>query len=191
MSSAIDALAVQKLNFFQELSEAEARLAAQNMEPLHIKAGETLFRQGDQGAWVYLLIKGEIELRVRVPGKGHQEGEDRTLCPLYPPAMMGEMSLLLDEPRTATAIATTDCEVWQISRAQFRQATESCDKWANHFLIAMSKILAARLSETNRKLVSLIAADQAGQPASQSASAMTRVDELEQLRERLFTQWSF
>ncbi|MDF2441356.1 MAG: family transcriptional regulator, cyclic receptor protein [Abditibacteriota bacterium] len=187
MSSAIDAMAVQKLNFFQELNEAEARLAAQNMEPLHIKAGEVLFRQGDQGAWVYLLVKGEIELRVRVPGQGKQNGEDRTLCFLYPPAMMGEMSLLLDEPRTATAVAKTDCEVWQISRAQFRHATESCDRWANQFLFVMSKILASRLSETNRKLVSLIAADQ----TAQAASNTTRVDELEQLRERLFTQWSF
>lgn len=187
MSEAIDALAVQQLNFFKELSEAEARMAAQNMEPLQIKAGEILFRQGDQGAWVYVLVKGEIELRVRVPVKGGQEGDSRTLCSLYAPAMMGEMSLLLDEPRTATAIAKTDCEVWQISRAQFRQATESCDRWANHFLIAMSKILAGRLSETNRKLVSLIAADQ----TIQAESSTTRVDELENLRERLFTQWSY
>ena len=187
MSEAITALAVQKLNFFQTLSEAEARLAAENMEPLHIKAGEILFRQGDFGAWVYLLVEGEIELRVRVPGVGDDEGEDRSLCMICRPAILGEMSLLLDEPRTATAIATADCEVWQISRDQFRDATESCDKWANQFLSVISKILAARLAETNRKLVNLIAENKAAEPQPTAA----RVDELEQLRDRLFTQWSF
>lgn len=184
MSSAIDASAVQKVNFFRELSYAEALLAARQMEPLHITAGETLFRQGDLGAWVYLLVKGEIDLFVRVPRTGN-ENHNRSLCVLYPPAVLGEMSLLLDEPRTATAIAKTDCEVWQISREQFREATESCHKWANHFLIAMSKILASRLSDTNRKLVSLIAEAEEAEPAT------ARVDELEQLRDRLFTQWSF
>jgi CRP-like cAMP-binding protein len=186
--SGVEAAAVQAFHYFQELNEAEARLAAEKFEPLYIKAGETLFRQGDLGAWIYLIVKGEVEISVLVPGNGREEGTPRTLTTLYPPAILGEMSLLLNEPRAATATARTDSEVWQISREQFRQATEGGDRWANRFLLVMSKILAARLSEMNRQLVGLIAEKK---EEAVPEVCNVKVDELEELRDRLFTQWSF
>jgi CRP-like cAMP-binding protein len=185
MSQSIATTSVQQFHYFQELNEAEARLAAQKLEPLQIKAGEVLFHQGDVGSWLYLLVRGEMEIRVHVPGKGREAGAERSLCTMYPPAILGEMSLLLDEPRTATAVARTDCEVWQISREDFRQATESGDKWANRFLLVMSKILAGRLSEMNRQLVGILST------APQPNADDVKLDELEELRERLFAQWSY
>jgi CRP-like cAMP-binding protein len=187
MSQAIDAASVQALHYFRELSEAEARLAADKFEPLQIAAGEIIFRQGDIGSWLYLLVKGEVEITVHVPGTGREPGEERALTAMYAPAILGEMSLLLDEPRTATATARTECEVWQISREQFRQATESGDQWANRFLLVLSKILAARVSEMNRQLVGLIADKKENKPELPHV----KIDELQELRDRLFTQWSF
>ena len=73
-----------------------------------------------------------------------------------------------------------------MSRANFREAINRGDRWANKFLVVMSQVLARRLAAMNQELVALIVTSR-----KDAKGQAIQVHELEQLRNRLFTQWSF
>jgi len=181
MSSDANVQAVREVNYFEDLHVPEAGLETAGLEMVQLTGGQVLFRQGDAGDSMYILISGQIDINVDVPG-----GEERTLSTMEPTSILGEMSLLLDEPRTATAVARTDVRLWKVPRDSFQEATQRGDQWANRFLVVLAQVLARRLAAMNRELVKLIM-----ESRKATTDQAVQVHELEQLRNRLFTQWSF
>jgi CRP-like cAMP-binding protein len=172
----INPTSVRRFYCFWELNSAEALQAAGHIEPVQLQAREVLFRQGDPGDHLYLVVSGTVELRASAHG-----GTDRVLATLHPSAIFGEICLLLDEPRTATAVALTEARLWGISRARFEQALAAGEQWAKALLLATSRVLARRLSMVDQQLMSLAAKPGPGDaPAGRT--------ELEQLRSQL-SQW--
>jgi CRP-like cAMP-binding protein len=153
------AQALRELVYFSGLTSRELEIAARALSPVEVAQGEVVFTQGEEGGWLYLLSRGAVEVSMETGVNGVDEDGNnsarRVLARLGPPALLGEMSVLLDEPRSAWAHATEPCLLWQVSREEVRQALEANQKWAQRLLLAMSKILAARLAEMNRKLAIL------------------------------------
>lgn len=176
------AVRVREFRCFESLSDGEATAVAPHLELMQLAAGQELFHQGDPGDSVYLLLAGQVEIRIAVPGQ-----DDRVLSVLESGAIFGEVSLLLNQPRTATAVAVTDIEVWRVAREFFQTALERHEAWAVKFLLAVSRALAQRLGTADEELVGIITDMHHDRDKPQAAKA----HELEQLRNRLFTQWSF
>ena len=78
---------------------AEVQLVAR---PFQVEAGTMLFRQGEPSDGLYLIKRGEVAISRRVPGD-----ELVTLAVRGPGSVVGEMSLLDHNPRSAHAIAAT------------------------------------------------------------------------------------
>lgn len=77
-------------------------------------AGKVIFEEGDLGLAMYVIEKGEVEIRK------HFGKEDRSLVVLGKGDFFGEMCMLEDEvPRSATALALTDVETVTIDRSAF------------------------------------------------------------------------
>jgi CRP-like cAMP-binding protein len=78
------------------------------MRKLTFKAGDRIFSQGDRSDGAYLVLAGSVEIAA------DQEGQSFTLAEIGPGSMFGEMGLLDDAPRSATAVAVTDtsCAVY-------------------------------------------------------------------------------
>jgi hypothetical protein len=74
-----------------------------------VAAGQILFREGEKGAEMYILESGNVEIL-----RG-----DTVLATLEPGDFFGEMAILEDQPRFATARAKTDLRVLKIERAAF------------------------------------------------------------------------
>jgi len=146
-----------------------------------VPAGEALFRQGDAGECLYLLSAGQVEVSAREDG-----GPEHHLATLSPGAILGEVAVLIDAPRTATAVAVSDSRLWEIGRTAFRGAVESSQRWAVVLLLAISQALAERLGAVDGRLLAVIARDRDTDGASGA-----RVAELEQLRRRLLADWAF
>jgi len=72
--------------------------------------GESIIRQGEAGASMFLLVRGRAIVTVASNGESARVGE------LHSGDCFGEMSLLTGEPRSATIIAETDCEVVEIGK---------------------------------------------------------------------------
>jgi CRP/FNR family transcriptional regulator len=151
MAEFINAQDLQRAAIFSELSAHEAGLATQGIQQVQLQAGDILFHQGDPGDSLYFVISGELKVSLYVP-----EADDRVISKLGPNSMIGEMGLLLDEPRSATVSAATDAELWMVSRDKFNESIAWNERWANQFLFYMAQVLARRLLGMNDELVVLL-----------------------------------
>ncbi|HEX4884903.1 MAG TPA: cyclic nucleotide-binding and patatin-like phospholipase domain-containing protein [Casimicrobiaceae bacterium] len=88
----------------------------QHLEWREIAGGETLFRQGDPGDDVYIVVNGR--LRVSVDDDGPVPGR-RVLEEVGRGQAVGEVSLLTGEARAATVTAVRDSDLLRLSRASF------------------------------------------------------------------------
>ncbi len=74
-----------------------------------LEAGETLFRAGDVGDSLYVVVTGRVRMLVGEPGA------ERAIRDLGAGELIGEMALLTGEPRTATVVAVRDTELYRLT----------------------------------------------------------------------------
>lgn len=84
-------------------------IAASAAEPRTFRDGETIFRPEERGDCAFILRSGKVEMRER----------GRAVEILRPGEIFGELALLDDQPRTASAVAAGPVEVIPIDRALF------------------------------------------------------------------------
>ena len=101
------------------------------------RAGEAIFRQGDVGFEMFFVKRGDVELRV---------GE-RVLAKLAHGDIFGEMALVDDSTRSASAIAVSDVEIVPVSEKQFVEFIRE----APSFAIDVMRLLAQRLRAETRR----------------------------------------
>ncbi|HVS01629.1 MAG TPA: cyclic nucleotide-binding domain-containing protein [Thermoanaerobaculia bacterium] len=107
-----------------------------------VAAGELLFREGDLGTEMYILQEGQVEILKNL------KGVDEQLAVLEKGDFFGEMSLLEELPRTASARALTDCKVIKINGATFDQMLRSRPEIA----VRIMRKLSRRLRQTDQML---------------------------------------
>ncbi|MGD1097879.1 MAG: aquaporin [Bryobacteraceae bacterium] len=110
----------------------------------HVPAGSVLLTQGDESDKAYVVERGELEVRKR-----GTNGAEQVLARLGPGDWVGEMSLLLNLPRSATVIATRDSQLRTVTAANFTHVIKEHPEETLRLL----KQLSARLSQANDKLV--------------------------------------
>ncbi len=79
------------------------------MRRVRFRGGDRIFSQGDASDGAFLVISGSVEISADV------EGASYSLAEIGPGNLFGEMGLLDDAPRSATAVAVTDttCAVYE------------------------------------------------------------------------------
>lgn len=105
--------ALSGISFFGELADQDTKQLRETAKRVHLVAGETLFSEGDEGDWAYIIELGQVEtLKTSVEGDVllaiHQVGE-----------IIGEIALLDKSPRLATVRARTNCTLLAINQEQF------------------------------------------------------------------------
>jgi len=115
------------LHLFRDLPEIEP-----------FSSGEYIFRKGDAGTAMYMVIEGEVDLLVgRVMVETARPG-----------AFLGEMALILPARRSASARARTDCRVFPIDAARFQTLVRETPSFA----LDVMKALALRLRRTTEHM---------------------------------------
>lgn len=112
---------------------------------VQFKAGETIFREGDLGTEMYVVQQGTVEI-VKL-----FLAQDQQLAVLEKGDFFGEMALLEDLPRSATARALSDVRLLSINGATFDQLLRDNSEIA----VRMMRKLSRRLRETDRLLQQL------------------------------------
>jgi len=116
---------------------AEAQDSASEM--LRFEAGRTVFKEGDPGDTVYVVLDGKVDLRVN----------GRLVETVGPGGVLGEMALIEQAPRIATATARTDCDLQPISEGRFMSMIQQTP----HFALQIMKVIASRLRRMNARLI--------------------------------------
>jgi len=177
-----DTVSPEVFPLFGSLGADELALLADRATAVAVAAGQALFRQGDRGESLYLLAAGRVEVVASEDG-----GPEHRLATLDPGAILGEVAVLIDAPRTATAVAVVDARLWEISRSSFRDAVAGNQRWAVVLLLSIARVLAERLATVDGRLLAAIARER----EVEEPSGGGRVAELERLRRRLLTDWTF
>jgi CRP-like cAMP-binding protein len=107
-------------------------------EHLTFPAGTTIFKEGDPADGMYLILEGSA-LIIRKT----QSGEERTVAIVTAGQSFGEIGLLIDRPRTATAAAGTELEALKITKV----ALDLLHKSAPDIAYMMYQVLARSLAE--------------------------------------------
>lgn len=131
------------------LSQAEIESVASIAERLELAAGNEVFHEGDPGDGVYLIVSGEIEIVKRT------SGGDRSLARLGAGGVLGEMSLLTSEARSATGRAIAPSVVLRLPSPRFRTMLDIGSPAALKIVAGIAEVLARRLAVTNARVVEL------------------------------------
>jgi CRP-like cAMP-binding protein len=114
-----------------------------------IPPGTVLFNEGDRGEEMYILQSGRVKISKRI------RGVEKTLATLEKGEFFGEMAILNDKPRSASAETVEECEMLMIDRKTFDALIRGNAEIAVRFI----KRLADRLRETNDQMESLMIKD--------------------------------
>lgn len=104
--------------------------------------GQTIFTEGDEGDGLYVIAGGLVQISALVTGQ-----QRWTLSRLEPGEFFGEMAVLDDRPRSATAIAEQESVLYFVPRALMMEMLERCPGLA----ISLMRQSSLRLREFNRQ----------------------------------------
>ena len=152
------AAALKAMDLCRTLSGAELDAIAAIVETRDVAAGTDLFREGDPGDGLFLVISGEINVTKLAPGGDH------LLARLGRGSVLGEMSLVTADPRSATGHARIDTRVLHLPATRFRALLGTDSIPAHKLVAAVAELLARRLATMNDVVLELSA--KAGIPAA-------------------------
>ena len=111
-------------------------LAGDGIAAQSVKAGAVIFQEGDKADGLFIIKSGQVGIRLG----------NRTLAELNTNSIFGEMALIDDAPRSATAVAVTDVELVPVSEKQFLFLVSQTP----FFALKVMRVLARRLRATSK-----------------------------------------
>jgi CRP/FNR family transcriptional regulator, cyclic AMP receptor protein len=140
-----------QIDVFAGLPPAHLRRFVEIGNEQKFKTNQTVFEEGSVGDSFYLVLEGAVRISRIVPGMGEE-----ALAVLRPGAYFGEMSLIDDAPRSATAIAhESGTRLFSISRRDLEDLLFVDRDLAYDFLWNFLRTLSRRLRATNDKMTFL------------------------------------
>ena len=143
------AAALRGMALCRALAGAELDAIAAIAETREIAAGMELFREGDPGDGMFLVVSGTIDIVKRGP-----RGE-RPLARLGEGAVLGEISLLTNELRSATGRAVSNLGMLYLPAPAFRALLAANSPAALKMVAAIAEVLAHRVATMNAKVLEL------------------------------------
>jgi CRP-like cAMP-binding protein len=142
---------LKNLELFRELNFSAIKELTFLADERMFQQGETIFEESATGKSLMVIISGEV----RITQLAKISGEE-TLTVLKKGDCFGEMALLEDLPRSATAIAHSDTFILEISRDKFLRFIEKDTASGVKILFTLAKILSSRLREADTKIKAFV-----------------------------------
>lgn len=143
---------LKRISIFKDLNDAELERIARVSYRETFQSGAYVFREGEEGTRLYLVIEGEVRISRDVPGSGEE-----ALAVIKSGGLFGEMAVFDRGERSTHAIANGGATVLTISRRDFELLLEDDHDLAYKILWASVRLLSSRLRATNDSLRSFLA----------------------------------
>ena len=147
---------LRSVPIFSELTEADFSSLAKVANRRRYPKDSVVFFENEQGDFFFMILEGRI--KVTILG---DDGREVILSLLGSGDFFGEMALLDNEPRSATAIAVEDTELLSLHRNDF-QAVLSDNR---SITVGLIKVLTGRLRRANHQISTLALLDVYGRVA--------------------------
>jgi CRP/FNR family cyclic AMP-dependent transcriptional regulator len=197
MTTAIDHHMLRNSLMFKDLSDDLLQEIANRCRAAHLGAGETLFHQDDPADALYFLLSGQVHII-----RHYENGDEVILATESPYYVIGELSLLADQPRTGMVVAASDCELVALDR---QDILAFCEKHPDVTMQALSHF-GYRLYRLNLRiresaignveariagLLLLLASDERGTEVTVQVMQLSRVTAVDvNVIQRLLRLWS-
>jgi CRP/FNR family cyclic AMP-dependent transcriptional regulator len=106
--------AIGRSRLFRGLADADLELIAPMLRQRRFRSGETIFHEGDPGDAMHVIASGRAKISIE-----SQEGDEAILVTLGPGEVFGELVLLDDAPRSATAVAVEPTVTYILTQPAF------------------------------------------------------------------------
>jgi CRP/FNR family transcriptional regulator, cyclic AMP receptor protein len=151
----------KKISLFQDLSDQEIKEVLQLVVPRTFPAGSVIIREGEAGDSMFIMVSGEVEITKRLGVVLDEETpNERIIIRLKAEegVCFGEMSLLENEPRSATVTALTECRLMEMGREVFMKIIRQNSDMGCKILLRLAQSLSKYLRKTNQDMVKLTTA---------------------------------
>jgi CRP/FNR family transcriptional regulator, cyclic AMP receptor protein len=134
------------------LTEAEAEQIISISEEQAAARAKPIFREGDAGDGVYVVLEGTVEVTKR-----DSQGKEQSIAKLSDGSVVGEMSLVSgDAARSASVTATSDARLLKISSSRFQALLQKDNVAALKMVNNLAQVMSRRMLLMNEKLVELM-----------------------------------
>jgi NTE family protein/lysophospholipid hydrolase len=130
-------VALQMSDMFSRVDRAVLDDLESEFEPVALYGGEVLFRQGDAGDDMYIVVTGRLRVVSVAP-----EGSETLLAELGVGETVGEMAVISGEPRSATVYASRDTQLARLTKAGVARVVK---RYPDAMLFMLTSRLAVRL----------------------------------------------
>ncbi len=164
----------------KDLTDAEARELFMISHRERYSRGDRLFEEGSEATSLFLMADGEVDILKKLP-----DGTTHILATHGGGAVVGEMSLLTRELRSASALVKSDeATVLRITWKDLEALLQREPAVAYKLMYSLARVLAGRLKAINVRL-----ADLANRTADHNPHE--QIEEFQAFKKKLFADWSF
>jgi len=132
----VSAVDLKRFALFEELSEEEREVLADEVERIELEPGDVLFREQEEASGLVLVLEGRVRL------ESSRAGE---LGSVGPGTALGAVSLVAVGPREASAVADSACSIFLLRRSTFRRLAADAPRAACRLAEAIARDAAALL----------------------------------------------
>jgi CRP/FNR family transcriptional regulator, cyclic AMP receptor protein len=130
MLTSIDRLLfIKQVPIFKELRDDFIVRLASVMDELSFPANDTIFKQGEQGRSLYIIVSGQVKVHI-----GNQQ-----LAVFSKGASFGEMEVFDAQPRSTSATTLEPCECLELTQEQLYDAIEETPEIAVNIISVLSR----------------------------------------------------
>lgn len=142
--------ALKNVPIFSDLKQKELGEIEKIIHRREYKKGEPIFRMGDPGLGMYIIITGVVNIV-----EEDEAGNNTILAVLKDGTFFGDLALLDEAPRSASAVADDQCDILGFFRPDFLDLLYRKPKLGIKILFSLAKIIGERLRRTNEQLAGL------------------------------------
>jgi len=142
----VDPRALRRVKILGGMSEEQLQRFVEFMEIEKAPQWSVIVKQGDPGDTMYLILQGELRVRINVAGK------ETILTTLGVGDFFGDISLFDQGPRSADVVANSDSILLKISSSAFEELSKKAPELATPFLRNIGRTLSARIRADNKRL---------------------------------------
>ncbi|HEY5962062.1 MAG TPA: cyclic nucleotide-binding domain-containing protein [Polyangiaceae bacterium] len=143
---------LRDIGLFGALPEDVLTRLSQSLQVVHVAAGATLFKEGEDGRAMYVVLRGEVEV-----SKRSHRGTEARVALLGPGDWFGEMSIVDVQPRSASILALAPTSLLAITTADLDQLYRHDLKAYAIIVLNLARELSRRLRVADAILADLIA----------------------------------
>jgi CRP/FNR family cyclic AMP-dependent transcriptional regulator len=128
---------------FSDLTHTDVEAMSHYVRAYHIKKGKTLFKEGDKGTFMCIVLEGRIDIL-----KENMAREQKKVATVRAGKSLGEMSLLDELPYSASAVVREDATLLMLTKMNFQKLMHEQPALGNLLLRQIARLMSLRLRQT-------------------------------------------